>query len=150
VTKTQSAKRRERDLWSTDSPSLTKAIFLMHSCFVCLCSAFGTFAYSHECIYQKWAAPASSPIVWRISVDFEERMRWSTQTGRAFYCSSFGLSFLCDLLSCRRKSLATLRVASRFGSSCPLSLKTAATWLMVVSETVLSARGASRGRENCP
>ena len=133
---------------SMDSPSLMKTIFLMHSCFVCLCSAFGTFAYSHERIAQKWAAPASSPMAWRISVELEERMRRSTQTGRAFCCTSFGLSFLYNL-SCRRKSLSTLRSASRFGSSCPFSLKTAATWLRV-SETVLSARGASRGREKRP
>ena len=97
----------------------------MHSCFVCFCSAFGTFAYSHERIAQKWAAPASLPIAWQISVDFEERMRRSMQTGSAFCCSSFGSSFLYDL-SCRRKSLATLRSASRFGLLCPLSLKTAA------------------------
>ena len=92
----------------TDFVTMAYDIFLMHSCFVCLCSAFGTFAYSHERIAQKWAAPASSPIAWRISVDFEERMRRSTQTGSAFCCSSFGSSFL-YILSCHRKSLATLR-----------------------------------------
>ena len=114
-----------------DSPSFMKTIFLMHSCFVCLCSALGTFAYSHERIAQRWAAPVSSPIAWRSSVELEERMRRRTQTGRAFCCTSFGSSFLYDL-SCRRKSLATLRSASRFGSSCPFSLKTAATWLRVL------------------
>ena len=109
-----------------DSPSFMKTIFLMHSCFVCLCSALGTFAYSHERIAQKWAAPASLPIAWRSSVELEERMRRSTQTGRAFCCTSFGSSFLYDL-SCRRKSLAMLRSVSRFGSLCPFSLKIAAT-----------------------
>ena len=133
VTKTQSDKWRDGELWSRISPSVMKAIFLMDSCFV-------TFAYSHKRITQKWAAPASLPIVWYSSVEFEEKMRRRMQKGRAFCCTSFGSSFLYDL---------SWSSASRLGSCCPFSLKTAATWLRV-SETVLSARGASRGQENCP
>ncbi len=140
VIETQSAKWREAELWSRVLPSLMKAIFERHSCFVCLCSVFGTFAYSHEHIAQKWAAPASSPIAWQSSVDFEERMRWRTQIGRAFCCTSFGLSFLYNL-SWRHRSHATLRSASHLGSLCLVSLKTPAAWLRV-SETVLSARRA--------
>jgi hypothetical protein len=60
----------------------------------CFCFALGIFAHSHKRITQKWAPPASSPIAWQSSVDFEERMRQSTQAGRAFCCNSFGLSFL--------------------------------------------------------
>ena len=47
VTKTQSSKWRDEESWLRDMPSLMKAIYLMHSCFVCLCSALGTF--SHTC-----------------------------------------------------------------------------------------------------
>ena len=148
VIKTQSPKWRDGELCFRILLSLLKAIFPIHSCFICLCSALGTFAYLHKHIAQKWVPPASLPIAWQSSVDFEERMKKSTQTGRAFCCTFFGSSFLYDL-SWRRKSWATLRSASHLGSSYPFSLKTATTWLMV-SETVLSTRGASRGRENCP
>ncbi len=84
VTETQSAKWRDEESWFRVMLSLMKAIYLMHNCFVCLCSALSTFTYSHERITQKWAAPASLPIAWQSSVDFEERMRRKTQTGRDF------------------------------------------------------------------
>ena len=85
VTKMQSAKWRKVELWLRVLPSLMKAIFRRQSCFICRCSTFGTFVYSHECITQKWAAPVNLPIAWWSSVDFEERMRRRTQTGRAFF-----------------------------------------------------------------
>ena len=67
--KMQSAKWREEMMWSRRvSPSLMKAIFLMHCCFIVvwLCSVSGTFVYSHECITQKWATPASLPLLGKV------------------------------------------------------------------------------------
>jgi hypothetical protein len=52
------------------------------------------FAQAH---HPEMGAAASSPIAWQSSVDFEERMRRSMQTRKAFCCTSFGLSFLYDL-----------------------------------------------------
>ncbi len=144
----QLAKFNLAKLWSRISLSLTNAILQRQSCFVCRCSAFGTFRYLHERIAQKCTAATRCPIAVLISVDFEVRMRWRMQTGKAFCCNSFGLSFEYDL-SWRHKSCATLFSASCLGGSLLLSRKATATRLRV-SLTVLWARGASVALENCP
>ena len=64
--KTQSPKWREGELCFRILPSLMKAIFLMHSCFVCLCFALGTFTYLHKGIAQKWRRPQVCPLLGKV------------------------------------------------------------------------------------
>ncbi len=148
VIETQSAKLSSGDEWSKTLPPLMKMMIWRQSCFVCHCSTFGTLLYLHDCMAQKCAATASSPIVWRSSVDWEERMRWWTQTGKAFCCFSFG-SFFAYNLSCCCRSWPTLRSTSPWGSLHLFFLKVAATALMVFATDFL-ARGPSPGLKNCP
>ncbi len=124
----QSAKWKEVEQWIRNLLSSMKATFLRHICFVYLCSVFGTFAYPHECIVQKWAAPASLPIAWQSSVDLELSIRRRAQMGREICWASSGSSILYDL-SCCSKGFASLCSASRLGLPSKFSLKTAATCL---------------------
>jgi len=148
VIKTQSAKLSSGDEWSKILPPLMKVMFRRQSCFICCCSAFGTLLYLHNRMAQKCAAAASLPIAWHSSVDWEERMRRWTQTGKAFCCFSFGLFFAYNL-SCRCRSRPMLCSVSLWGSSCLFSLKVAATALMVFATDFL-ARGPSPGLKICP
>ncbi len=75
-------------------------------------------------------------------------MKRRTQTGRAFCCTSFGLSFLYNI-SCSHWSCAMLRSPSCLRPLCPFPLKTAATWWRDTA-TAPSTRGASCGWVNCP
>jgi hypothetical protein len=95
-----------------------KTMFQRQSCLVCFCLALGTFEYLQDCMAQKWAAAANSPIACLRSVDLEERIRWRMQTGSTFCCFSFGSSCL-YALSCRQRSQPTLFLASFWGSSRP-------------------------------
>ncbi len=90
VIETQSAKCDLGDVCLVMLPPLMKAIFLRQSCFICRCSAFGTLQYSHDCMAQKWAAAASSPIACYSSVDLEKRTRRRTQTGKDSCCFFLG------------------------------------------------------------
>jgi hypothetical protein len=148
VIETQSAELSSGDEWSKILPPLMKVMFWRQSCFACCCSAFGTLLCLHNCMAQKCVAAASLPIAQRSSVDWEERMRQWTQTGKAFCFFSFG-SFFAYNLSCHCRSWPTLRSASLWGSSHPFSLKVAATALMVFATDFL-ARGPSPGLKNRP
>ncbi len=118
-----------------------KTILQRQSCLVCFYSAFGTFEYLQDHMGQQWMAAASSSITPLRSVDLDERIKWRMQTGSAFFCFSFGLSFL-YALGCRRRSGPMLFLAFLWGPSHLFSWKEIATRLRI-SATVLSARGAS-------
>ncbi len=94
VTETQSARCSFVEEWSRISPFLIKAMLQRQSCFVCCCSAFVIFKYSHERMTQKWVAAVRLPIAHWSSVDLLERMRRMTQRGRVFCSMLFGSSFL--------------------------------------------------------
>ncbi len=93
VTETHSARCSFVKEWLRILPFLIKAILRRQSCFVCCCSAFGTFKYLHERMAQKWGAAMRSPIACWSSVDLLERMRRMMQRGRAFCSTLFRSSF---------------------------------------------------------
>ncbi len=94
VTETQSARCSFVEEWSRILLFLIKVMLQRQRCFVCCCSAFVTFKYSHECMTQKWAAAVRLPIAHWSSVILLERMRRMMQRGWAFCFTLFGLSFL--------------------------------------------------------